>query len=193
MSGETEKDVSGWTVDTLRSHVASKIDALDRTVQERVGYLKDLQERHAELDLREFQSIKSEIRSHLEEAHRTHQTLLNISSERAAAMKELIQSTISSMERAIGEAKGNMETRFNQVNEWRQTYGDLARSNISSDVFDEFKKNVETQLSTFSAYIAANSGERRGVRTVWGVVTSAAVAAAAVVAIISFFVGRGIS
>lgn len=35
MSGETEKDVSGWTTDTLAAHIASVIDERDNRYQQR--------------------------------------------------------------------------------------------------------------------------------------------------------------
>lgn len=35
MTGETEKDVSGWTVDTLRAHLLAVMDERDRRYEQR--------------------------------------------------------------------------------------------------------------------------------------------------------------
>jgi hypothetical protein len=42
MSGETEKAVSGWTVDTLHGHLVGMIDAVDVRLNQRVTDLKEL-------------------------------------------------------------------------------------------------------------------------------------------------------
>lgn len=41
MSGETEKQVSGWTVDTLKEHLEEKIRALNERVTTNVEHSKD--------------------------------------------------------------------------------------------------------------------------------------------------------
>lgn len=41
MSGETEKDISGWTTDTLHQHVMAEIRGLDRFVNQRIDAQAD--------------------------------------------------------------------------------------------------------------------------------------------------------
>ena len=61
------------------------------------------------------------------------------------------------IERAVIESKANMEHRFTQVNEWRQTYGDLARS---------------------------TAGEKLGMRNFWGILVAVVMAVIAVAALV---------
>lgn len=42
MGGETEKFVSGWTVDTLKEHIDDRIDALDQRLANAINHAKEL-------------------------------------------------------------------------------------------------------------------------------------------------------
>lgn len=160
---------------------------LEKSIDERIGELRLSVNQHATEDLREFDSMRREITSHAHENARSHDTLAAMGVERIEAIKALLSQTIAHNERAVVEAKTNLESRFTAVNEWRQTYGDLVKLNVSQDAFQEFKKAQDGRWDATASYMAANTGERAGAKNLWAIVVAAAVMGAAMTSMFQFF------
>jgi hypothetical protein len=99
VSGETEGNVSGWTVDTLNAHYAQQLAELKRHIDQRLG----------EMDLRYQQRFDAQS--------------LALDAARLAA-KEGVDAALASADRAVGKAEIAADKRFESVNEFRKTLAD---------------------------------------------------------------------
>jgi hypothetical protein len=101
MSGETGEVESGWTVDTLRQHVAEKMSAQNAAWHRLI----------AEMDLRYQQRYDAQQKA-LEAA--------------LLAQEKAVQTALISAEKAVTKAETAAEKRFESVNEFRSTLADQA-------------------------------------------------------------------
>ncbi len=119
MSGETEADVSGWTVDTLHSHLWRSVGDLDQRVQVqftahalRLQDLRDmLQERYA------TQTMAGDA------AFLAQQTAMQTA---LTAAETAVSKALESAEKAVVKAETAAEKRFESVNEFRAQLTDQA-------------------------------------------------------------------
>lgn len=101
MSGETEANESGWTVDTLRADILARMSLLEQLLKERY----------------EMQREASTIAFN---AQQTAMTTALTAAERA------VQAALLSAEKAVGKAEVAAEKRFDAVNEFRAQLADQA-------------------------------------------------------------------
>lgn len=101
MSGETENNISGWTVDTLHSHLDQRLD-----------------EQSSHFD-RQIESLKSL----LQERYDTQTKALDAAFK---AQQLAMQTAMEAAERAVAKAETAAEKRFDSVNEFRAQLADQA-------------------------------------------------------------------
>ena len=100
MSGETEKDVSGWTTDTLRYHV----ETIFRLAQEQTDRRWDDERRAVDIALR------------------AHDEALKVA---AVTSKEAITAALAAQKEAVQVAQVAADHRAESMNEWRRSLDDV--------------------------------------------------------------------
>lgn len=100
MSGETEKDVSGWTTDTLRVYVEN----IFRLAQEQTDRRWDDERRAVDIALR------------------AHDEALKVA---AVTSKEAITAALAAQKEAVQVAQVAADQRAAAMNEWRQSLNDI--------------------------------------------------------------------
>jgi hypothetical protein len=143
MSGETDAQVSGWTVDTLREHTLQKIGDLRDSTRQRIeddrefitGKIIDSRDmlRLQILDNRasvqqQFEDIRTlfgqqilDLRTLLNERYDTQTKALDAAFK---AAEQAVQTALVSAEKAVGKAETAADKRFESVNEFRQQLAD---------------------------------------------------------------------
>lgn len=96
-----------------------------------------------------------------EQRHQHHIAMLN---SRVAALQELVNEKQSSLALAVEKQEKAYDIRFAGVNEWRQTFGDMANRAVTQDMFlarqDESTRrlnNIEQRLANFDGRILGYS------------------------------------
>ena len=103
MGGETEAEVSGWTVDTARLELHHRIDNLE-----------------AKLDERYATQTKA-----VDAAFIAQQTAMQVA---LTAAEKAVEAALASAEKAVGKAEMANEKRFEAANEWRGQSADRETS-----------------------------------------------------------------
>lgn len=101
MSGETEKDVSGWTVDTLHTYVFARLRDMRELMDERT--------RHAE--------------KAVGLAFENQQTAMAAA---LAAAEKAVTAALTSAEKAVAKAELSTEKRIEGLNELRRVVNDIS-------------------------------------------------------------------
>jgi hypothetical protein len=100
MSGETEKDISGWTVDTLHSHMDTQLRDLRTNLDERFAAQQDMVKTALGANERRFESV-NEFRAQQKDIIGTFVTR----AEYAAAHKSLTEK-IDALNSRVENASG---------------------------------------------------------------------------------------
>lgn len=117
MSGETEKEESGWTVDTLNYYFQNQIDEMQKSFQHRIDELQNmLQERY------ETQTKA------VEQAFLAQQTAMQTA---LTAAERAVATALLSAEKAVAKAEVAADKRFESVNEFRAQLADQANTFLS--------------------------------------------------------------
>lgn len=140
MSGETESQVSGWTTDTLHSHMARMREADQRLDDERT--------------LRLEQAIQAEARFDAERDRRY--------TERAAAQESAVASALRSAEKAVEKAEMASEKRFDGVNEFRAALADSTSKNLSRVEYNAAHTNLVDRVNEVSDRVKGIEATGRG-------------------------------
>src|SRR5580704_14773348 len=122
MSGETEANVSGWTVDTLRSHMFARLDGMEAVLAERDRrYAEVNAEKEKALKIketadlaalglaREIQTYKDEKANELREQISNERGLYASKTDLQAAVEKIeamLKPLIEQMNRGVGKAEG---------------------------------------------------------------------------------------
>jgi hypothetical protein len=112
MSGETEREVSGWTVDTLRAHIEG------RMADQRELYLRETSDLRTMLQERYATQTKA-----VDAAFLAQQTAMQTA---LTAAETAVTKALESAEKAVGKAEVAAEKRFDAVNEFRAQLADQA-------------------------------------------------------------------
>lgn len=135
MSGETEREVSGWTTDTLHIHMQRQFDAMETLIEARSSAIerqiqKQINDIQAQLERRfEREARAVDIAFNI---HREHTKEALVSSEAAlqAALigaEKAVTTALASAEKAVDKAETANEKRFESVNEFRGQLNDQSR------------------------------------------------------------------
>lgn len=165
MSGETEQEVSGWTVDTVHSHLQREIVNLRAMLDERYQTQTKAVEAALEAQQTAMQTaftasqqavdkalaaaekaveqrattLDREFHEHLEQV-RHENALAFLNSDKAVqaafiASDKAIQAALASAEKAVAKAEAASEKRFEAVNEFRAQLRDQQIGFLSRDEY----------------------------------------------------------
>lgn len=125
MSGETESQISGWTVDTLHQHYDHVLAEKDRRYEQRF----EAQERALQIAL---DSVNREFHEHLLQVERE------------------TQSAFLASEKAITKAEASVERRLEGMNEFRAALADSTNKNISRAEHETATKSLTEKIDTMA-------------------------------------------
>ena len=167
MSGETESQVSGWTVDTLHAHVITQFDItrgaqeirvklLQEELDRRLGNMqKAIDDRRADLrdlltgqiaGLREMLNERYATQTKaLDAAFLAQQTAMRTALEVA---EKAVQTALVSAEKAVAKAEVAAEKRFESVNEFRAQLTDQAATFPTRNEVDVRLNAIADKLDT---------------------------------------------
>jgi hypothetical protein len=128
MSGETEADISGWTVDTLHQHFQIQLVEATKYFQSLIDGQNSAMTRRMDdqlrmLDERYATSVKA-----LDAAFLAQQTAMRTALE---AAEKAVATALTSAEKAVTKAEVAAEKRFEAVNEFRGQLSDQAATFLS--------------------------------------------------------------
>ena len=168
MSGETEAQVSGWTVDTLHSHLVQLIsnaikfsDTRNQLLQEEMDRRLHNMQRAIDdrrTDLREsLTGSIADMRNMLDERYATQTKALDAAflaqqtAMRTAleAAEKAVATALTSAEKAVAKAEVAADKRFESVNEFRQQLSDQTATFPS-------RREIDTRLEAVGAQVEAN-------------------------------------
>lgn len=158
MSGETDQDVSGWTVDTLRDNIQRQIDNLIRLLDER---------------------YQTQTKA-LDAAFVAAQTAT--STARGEDQRNLA-TALSSAEKAVSKAEIATEKRFDGVNEFRQAFADLVREQMPRAEADARLMALSEKIEELRASVNQGAGRSAVLGSMLGYLIAIASIVVAVVAI----------
>lgn len=124
MGGETEREISGWTVDTLRSSVDQQFGALYRLLDER----KETSDEAGRVAL---VAQKTAMQTALE------------------AAEKAVNVALISAEKAVNKAELAADKRFENMNEFRQQLNDQAATFMPRSEADIRINTVAEALTTY--------------------------------------------
>jgi hypothetical protein len=187
MSGETESNVSGWTVDTLKSHALAIIDC-DRStalvVQNDIHEALAVQERNllrlmAEKDLRDAQRFEAQQKA-------VGDALL--------AAKEAVQTALQSAEKAVTKAEMAADKRFDGINELRGMANDLSLRFATIEALNGVRDKIDginglaTKVTQIEARTAGMTAEKAAGQSQqnWGIGVGIGIVVVAVQTLLHF-------
>ncbi len=104
--------------------------------------------------------------------------------QRFDASQDGIKQALTAAKEAVVKAEAAMEKRFDNTNEWRRTYEDLATKKLSRDEYVTHHEALNEKVANLQKRIDVREGSSSGM----GVVVTAAISVlAAVVALLAIF------
>lgn len=148
MSGETESNISGWTVDTLHAHFAEMLRQRD-TRADALFREKDLR------DQQRFDAQQLALRDAL------------------IAQEKAVNAALSAAQEAVQKAETAAEKRFDAVNEFRGQLADQARDLMPRKETETLIKNLSDKIETLEDRGNEIAGRRGGMQESWGYLVGA--------------------
>jgi hypothetical protein len=193
MTGETEADVSGWTVDTLHAHMQRQINDMRSSLDERnTAYVRMIDDMRTALDERYATQTKA-----LDAALIAQQTAMQTA---FTAADKAVAAALEAAEKAVGKAETAAEKRFDAVNEFRQQLGDQASTFVGRAEYDANTLRLTERLQDLTDRFTRTQGQAAGAidsRTEQRLNIGQALVAASVVigviaVIVTILVSRGV-
>lgn len=159
MSGETENQPSGWTVDTALAFIQRQHDDIRAEIDHRFDRMvMMLDERHAAQERA------------LEVALVNQQTAMRVA---FSAADKAVQAALESAEKAVAKAEKAANERFAAVNEFRQTLSDqtanfmprseaAARLDANAEKFDSHATRADQRFSEITTRLDVTTGKTDG-------------------------------
>lgn len=143
MSGETEREVSGWTTDTLHSHLNAQLAALRDHVDDRLAAVQQIaDERHAAQLVAMDKAL---------DAQQAAATAARQADERA------VSAALAAAKEAVTVANEATEKRFASVNEFRAQLNDVITKMMTrveaEALLDRIGERVQDLATASTAYI----------------------------------------
>lgn len=179
MSGETELRPSGWSVDTLHTHVISLLEDRDKATRD----ARDADLRHLASVIHTIDDRFVATQVLMDEHDIRYQQRFAASQEALtaalSAQKEAVAAALLAADRAVSKAELATEKRFEATNEFRSQLADQAQTFMP-------RAEAEIRLSSLSEKIDDQRGTRReGTAEVWkSMLSVAALVVSIVVAIV---------
>ena len=186
--GETEKEVSAWTVDSLHEYMNSRFEAIEQRFEAKLKGMEAGIE-----DLKDMLQERYETQTKaIETAFIRQETAMQTA---LTAAEKAVQTALSSAEKAVDKAEVANEKRFESVNEFRgqladtiRTFPSKAEVDIRFHSFDDklrlMTERLEAQLLPMSRYVSREQGKSAGIGQAWVVLLGAIGAAATLIAIL---------
>jgi hypothetical protein len=148
MSGETEANESGLTVDTLRLLMEQRFDDFSKKLDERyANQTKAADERYA-----------------------TQTKALDAA---FVAAEKAVQTALDSADKAVTKMEAAVEKRFESVNEFRAQQGDLIRSFALKGEVDVKMDSLEKRVDGVEKKADVSAGRSGGMSSLYGWVIGA--------------------
>ena len=163
MSGETEDQVSGWTVDTLHQMMRAILAERDRRFDEATAHQQSEWHEHleqarrevtaaltaadkavAEVDRRHSEQFLSLERMVMARFDAEHDLLTNLARERQTA----INAAFAAQQAAVSKAEIATEKRFESVNEFRAQLTDQAGRFVTRNETDSVISAVRSEMQS---------------------------------------------
>lgn len=198
----TEKDASGWTIDTMYAHLKALIDARNQQLDER--YATQTRAIDAAFDTQQTAmqtafaaaekavdqratTLDREFHEHLEQV-RHENALAFLNSDKA------VQAALTSQKDAVTKAETATNKRFESVNEFRGQLNDQAALFLPRTEYDARHTNLEDRVTDITNRLNRSEGSRDGVRLTTGtlvtIITVAVIVIGLVVAIANYAAAR---
>ena len=152
MSGETEASVSGWTVDTLHSHLLSRMEDMRDTLRQEIARERDFASIRLD-DLRAATRSQSDDRIRiLDERYATQTKALDAAFK---AAEQAVAVALSNAEKATAKAELAAERRFESVNEFRKALTDQTATFIPRAEYDTAHAALTERVTSSADRVAA--------------------------------------
>jgi hypothetical protein len=133
VSGETEANISGWTVDTLHSHLLALMADMKDTLRQEIARERDFANVRLD-DLRAATRNQSDDRIRiLDERYATQTKALDAAFK---AAEQAVAVALANAEKATQKAEAASERRFEGVNEFRKALSDQTATFIPRAEYD---------------------------------------------------------
>jgi hypothetical protein len=162
MSGETQEQVSGWTVDTLRAHLLARLDDQRDALRREIADQHDFT-RTQIADLRASSLMTtSDLRLSVRQQADDQKAMLN---ERYETQTKALDAAFKAAEQAVAVALANAaqatqkaeaaaDKRFESVNEFRQSLADQTRLFLTRTEYDSAHTSVLERVNQLSERMA---------------------------------------
>lgn len=131
--GETEKDISAWTTDSLKEHMEARLEMIQQHFEARIdNYEKRL----------------------LERQQAQQEAITQVRTETATRLAE--------SDKAIQKSETANERRFESVNEFRGQLNDQVKTFLPRDTYDAFHTALSNRVGVLENQIIALQSEKRG-------------------------------
>ena len=163
MSGETEANISGWTVDTLREHVTQQIamghDALAGRIADTREYARlQFTDQQASIGrqfdgMREAQRLQvADMRALLDERYATQTKALDAAFK---AAEQAVAVALANAEKATAKAETAADKRFDAVNEFRKALTDQTATFLPRAEYDTAQAAMSDRITAASDRVGA--------------------------------------
>jgi len=133
VSGETEASVSGWTVDTLHSHLLARMDDMRDALRQEIDREREFAGVRLD-DLRAATRNQSDDRIRiLDERYATQTKALDAAFK---AAEQAVAVALANAEKATAKAEAASNARFESVNEFRKALTDQTATFIPRAEYD---------------------------------------------------------
>jgi hypothetical protein len=216
VSGETEANISGWTVDTLREHLTRQITAGHDTLRQRLDDTREyarLQFTDQQASIaRQFDGMRdstrlqvADMRVLLDERYATQVKALDAAFK---AAEQAVTVALANAEKATAKAEMASDKRFDAVNEFRKALTDQTatflpraeydtahaaladRLTVTADRVSALELRLTSRLDRGEGTDAGAAGQRNEARLNMGTVVSVALLALSVVTFIFLYVAK---
>jgi hypothetical protein len=152
VSGETEASVSGWTVDTLHSHLLTLMNDMRDALRQEIAREREFADTRLD-DLRSATRNQSDDRIRiLDERYATQTKALDAAFK---AAEQAVAVALANAEKATAKAEAASERRFEGVNEFRKALSDQTSTFIPRAEYDAAHSALTERVSANAARVDA--------------------------------------
>lgn len=156
MSGETEKEQSGWTVDTLNYFLGAEMRAIRRE--------------------------NEALERRLEERFDTQTVAVD---KAFLAAQQATQAALAAAEKAVTKAELASDKRFDAANGFREQLNTQAARLVGKDQFDAVQQRLDDRVRELSARLDTAEGTSKGMKMSGGLLSAVLAGIAAIVVIVN--------
>lgn len=158
MSGETEANESGWTIDTLKAHYDTRLDSLEQSLAAHIAALDRL----------------------TDSKFVTFRTLIDAEADRVGL-------ALASADKAVSKAEVAAEKRFEAVNEFRGQLNDQAGTFMTRVEADAIQQRNTERIQDLTDRLNRADGQRSGSASTLAVgFTAATIVITVVIFVVNF-------